>query len=512
MHACTARQHSAVKILDRSHLILIKMGEKSEDLNIATVCATINTGLEHLGNQECVEKLGSSSLSRTVKKFRGRIIFELPAQDIKKATQLRSVDNLSVVLNNISDVDLHQEKEQVIDDLCKKIIESNWKLALDTWRNFTKSELCLDPLPGKLPSASSKYVDAKTTPEVGIKDKNDDSPGEVPPKESSLREVPLADTPSEAIASEEVPQGESTTTVNRPTFRVTCTRTGEKHKFNSRDVAPAVGSLINETFGWPVKMKDYDIEVVVNIVEDSTMVSISLTKESMHRRNITHFGITTLKSTIAYCMLRMAQPQPGEVIIDPMCGVGGIPLEGLLDWKSCHVVAGDMNDVAVERTKANLDSLSERRRSVRIERPDIDNDVLQWDVTNLPLKSASVDVFVTDLPFGKRLGSRRNNWSLYHKCLEEMARVCRPGTGRAVLLTQDKKCMVQTLQRCHHIWRKKHVYFINHGGLKACIYLLQRPKVKQRRNKTDGQDEAGDLDEEEGMDESTEQDDEMQSS
>ena len=42
-----------------------------------------------------------------------------------------------------------------------------------------------------------------------------------------------------------------------------------------------------------------------------------------------------------------------------------------------------------------------------------------------------------------RLGNRKNNWSLYHKCLEEMARVCRPGTGRAVLLTQDKKCMVQ---------------------------------------------------------------------
>ena len=32
---------------------------------------------------------------------------------------------------------------------------------------------------------------------------------------------------------------------------------------------------------------------------------------------------------------------------------------------------------------------------------------------------------------------------LYHKCLEEMARVSPPGTGRAVLLTQDKKCMVQ---------------------------------------------------------------------
>eukprot|EP00057_Strongylocentrotus_purpuratus_P028821 XP_011683295.1 PREDICTED: THUMP domain-containing protein 3-like [Strongylocentrotus purpuratus] len=352
----------------------------------------------------------------------------------------------------------------------------NWKLALDTWRHFTKSELCLDPLPGKLPSSNpAPHQDMETESEVNTKDKSDDSPGEVP-------------------LGEEV-------TAERPTFRVTCTRTGEKHDFSSRDVAPAVGSLINEAFGWPVKMKDYDIEVVVNILEDSTLVSISLTKESLHRRNITHFGITTLKSTIAYCMLRLAQPKPGEIIMDPMCGVGGIPLEGLIDWKSCYVVSGDMNDVAVERTKANLDSLAERRREKHIERPDIENDVLKWDVTNLPLKSSSVDVFVTDLPFGKRLGNRKNNWSLYHKCLEEMARVCRPGIGRAVLLTQDKKCMVQTLQRCHHIWRKKTVTFINHGGLKACVYLLQRAKVKNVRNKKDEQEDGGDVDEDEGMDE-----------
>lgn len=59
----------------------------------------------------------------------------------------------------------------------------------------------------------------------------------------------------------------------------------------------------------------------------------------------------------------------------------------------------------------------------------------------------------------------------------------------------------QTLQRCHHIWRKKTVTFINHGGLKACVYLLQRAKVKNVRNKKDEQEGGGDVDEDEGMDE-----------
>ena len=125
-------------------------------------------------------------------------------------------------------------------------------------------------------------------------------------------------------------------------------------------------------------------------------------------------------------------------------------------------------------------------------------DTVQWDLCHLPMRTSSVDIIVTDMPFGKRcfpaawpqlptsylnsqigfwlspeshcmfsalgqcwhtellaqgleavlecacghcrIGSRKKNWDLYPSCLREMARVCRPGTGKAVLLTQDKKC------------------------------------------------------------------------
>ena len=42
-------------------------------------------------------------------------------------------------------------------------------------------------------------------------------------------------------------------------------------------------------------------------------LGISLTKESLHRRNIANFGPTTLRPTIAYCMLRsvyIGRPSP----------------------------------------------------------------------------------------------------------------------------------------------------------------------------------------------------------
>ena len=70
-------------------------------------------------------------------------------------------------------------------------------------------------------------------------------------------------------------------------------------------------------------------------------------------------------------------------------------------------------------------------------------DVAQWDATKLPLRSQCVDVVVSDLPFGKRIGSKTDNRVLYYRSLVELARVTRMKTGRAVLLTYDKGNMIK---------------------------------------------------------------------
>lgn len=46
------------------------------------------------------------------------------------------------------------------------------------------------------------------------------------------------------------------------------------------------------------------LQVLLNIHNNEVVIGIALTVESLHRRNITHFGPTTLRSTLAYGMLR----------------------------------------------------------------------------------------------------------------------------------------------------------------------------------------------------------------
>ena len=91
---------------------------------------------------------------------------------------------------------------------------------------------------------------------------------------------------------------------DKTTFRVTCTRTGTKHSVSSMEVAKYFGSGMSRLFGWKVKLVHPDIEVLLAITDNDCLISISLTQDSRHLRNISHFGPTTLRSTIAYGLVR----------------------------------------------------------------------------------------------------------------------------------------------------------------------------------------------------------------
>ena len=102
-------------------------------------------------------------------------------------------------------------------------------------------------------------------------------------------------------------QGTTRSETERPvSFRVTCTRSGRKHVFSSNEAAGALGAGLNEKFGWKVQMKDFDLEVLLRIRGDAIEVGVALNRESKFKRNMAHFGPTSLRPTIAYSLLRYA--------------------------------------------------------------------------------------------------------------------------------------------------------------------------------------------------------------
>ena len=368
---------------------------------VQTYEATVVTGLEWIGADECREKLSPKSINQS----HGRIFFESD-RPVKEIFALRSVDNIYALIYDEVCEELPQTEEELKDKLLKICSDCQWNKGLKPWIeafDWNKST-----------------VEAMLSKDAGDK-------------------------------------------TNKPSFRVTCNRTGD-HKFKSQECASAFGSVVNESFDWPVSMKQFDIEVVLSIKDKHVYVGLALTRESLHKRNLVCFGATSLRATIAYNILRMASIQTGDIVCDPMCGSGAIPIECAMSWPHTFGIACDNHPVAIERSNTNI---KESKCLI---------DLNQLDITSMPLRTGSVDVIVTDLPFGKRLGSRHDNKTLYPNLMTQFARCVRAGTGRIILLTQDKRNMNKCLGLpvVKKYCKQFRTIFVKIGGLDASIYCLRR--------------------------------------
>lgn len=127
------------------------------------------------------------------------------------------------------------------------------------------------------------------------------------PQISDLETPSSVDANTEGTDSKPVNVHQSVLEGKSVTFRVTCTRGGRKHSFSSMDAARSLGAGLAQHFGWTVQLKNPGLEVLLMIVGNAMTIALALNQESKYKRNITHFGPTTLRSTIAYGLLRYMQ-------------------------------------------------------------------------------------------------------------------------------------------------------------------------------------------------------------
>ena len=103
--------------------------------------------------------------------------------------------------------------------------------------------------------------------------------------------------------------------------------------------------------------------------------------------------------------------------------------------------------------------------------------VVRADAGQLPLQAGTVDRVLTNLPFGKRVGSHHDNTELYPRMLRELTRVL-TRQGRAVLLTEDKTLFRQAVQRTQnlHIVRE---LVLESGGAHPTAFVLARTRGRR---------------------------------
>jgi tRNA (guanine6-N2)-methyltransferase len=252
--------------------------------------------------------------------------------------------------------------------------------------------------------------------------------------------------------------------VKRVTFRVIAQMTG-RHPFRRQEVRDAVLTGVQMRWpGWKPVADDAHLEVWSPVIDNWAAIALRLSDRKMrHRTYKEEHRPASLRPTLAAAMVALSRPRHDDRFCDPMCGTGTILAERALYGPSQRLLGGDIDPDALDAAGVNLAQVGETRGQ-RI--------LHLWDAGALPLRTASLDAVVTNLPFGKQIGSQPANVALYERFLQELARTLRPG-GRAVLLTSEKELMHDLMRRHTHLHREREV-LVGVLGQAARIYVLRK--------------------------------------
>jgi 23S rRNA G2445 N2-methylase RlmL len=102
-------------------------------------------------------------------------------------------------------------------------------------------------------------------------------------------------------------------------------------KLSSQEVNKTIGEKIFEKFSKKVDLNDPDITFFVYIFKDQCYIGIDFAGFSLHKRSYKIFlNRNSIRGTIAYALLRLAEFKPKETLLDPFMGAGTIPIEAAL--------------------------------------------------------------------------------------------------------------------------------------------------------------------------------------
>lgn len=221
------------------------------------------------------------------------------------------------------------------------------------------------------------------------------------------------------------------------TFRVVARKAGD-HAYRRVDAQRAVeGALRTLLPQRRLVEDDADAEFWLTIIGSTALLGLRLSSAAMRAHSYPFTSLpASLKPSLARAMARLSRPLATDRVLDPLCGAGTLLWEraAIAPWKT--LTGGDRDQAALAVAEANAAAAR------------LDATLQRWDALALPLADRSIDVALTNPPFGKQLAiPGEEAESFYRRLLLELRRVLTPA-GRLVLITSQTQAMQHALRRC----------------------------------------------------------------
>lgn len=189
------------------------------------------------------------------------------------------------------------------------------------------------------------------------------------------------------------------------------------------------------------------------------LVGLRLTRHTAYEKTLAQ---GELRPELCHLLCLISEPSATDVVLDPFCGSGAIPLERARAFSYRKVLAGDHDAQAIKSLRK------------RVRRQGKDFAIGRWDALNLhTFAPNSVDRIITDPPWGYYRAPAANLTDFLRSTLEEFHRVLRSG-GLVVLLLGQPKLLEACLRDAPAVWALEERYDILVSGKKASVLKLRK--------------------------------------
>ena len=195
-------------------------------------------------------------------------------------------------------------------------------------------------------------------------------------------------------------------------------------------------------------------------------VGVRLTRHTAYEKTLARGA---LRPELCHLLCLISEPSATDVVLDPFCGSGAIPLERARAFPYRAVLAGDRDPKHVKSLRSKAQQLRWLQRSQRR------NIVVgRWDALDLrTFAPESVDKIVTDPPWGFYRGTHTDPAQFHHDMLQEFHRVLRRKGLLALLVGQPRlieSCLRDFAGKLALLKR----YDVLVSGKKASVFKIEK--------------------------------------